>query len=66
MRDDEIGLTPTQSIYSQLVRLVESKARNFGEERLRRAVFLDVAKAYDTVWIDESFCKLKLLNFRFT
>ena len=26
--------------------------RNFGEKKLTGAVFLDVAKAFDTVWID--------------
>jgi hypothetical protein len=26
--------------------------RNFGEKRQTGAVFLDVAKAFDTVWID--------------
>jgi hypothetical protein len=26
-------------------------------------VFLDVAKAFDTVWIDDLLCKITLLNF---
>jgi hypothetical protein len=33
----------------QLARLVEKITRNFGEKRLRVAVFLDVAKSFDTV-----------------
>ena len=37
--------------------------RNFGEKRLRGAVFLDVAKAFDTAWIDRHNYKLTLLNF---
>jgi retron-type reverse transcriptase len=37
--------------------------RNFGEKRLTGAVFLDVAKAFDTVWIDDLLYKLTLLNF---
>jgi hypothetical protein len=33
----------------QLFRLVERKARNLGEKRITGAVFLEVAKAFDTV-----------------
>jgi hypothetical protein len=47
----------------QLASLVERRTRNFGEKRLTRAVFLDVAKAFDTVWIDELLYKLTLLYF---
>jgi hypothetical protein len=36
--------------------------RNFGEKRLTGAVFLDLAKAFDTVWIDGLLYKLTLLN----
>jgi hypothetical protein len=36
----------------QLARLVKRISRNFGENRLTGAVFLDVAKAFDTVYID--------------
>ena len=43
--------------------LVERITRNFGEKRLTGAVFLDVAKAFDTVWIDGLLYKLTLLNF---
>jgi hypothetical protein len=28
-------------------------SRNFDEKRLTDAVFLDVAKAFDTVWVDD-------------
>ena len=47
----------------QLARLVERKTRKFGEKRLTGAVFLDVAKAFDTVWIDGLLYKLTVLNF---
>jgi hypothetical protein len=47
----------------QLYSLVERITRNFGEKRLTGAVFLDVAKAFDTVWIDGLLYKLTLLNF---
>jgi len=48
----------------QLARLVERITGNFGENRLTGAVFLDVAKAFDTVWIDGLLYKLMLLNFQ--
>jgi hypothetical protein len=47
----------------QLARLVERITRNFGEKRLTGAVFIDVAKVFDTVWIDGLLYKLPLLNF---
>jgi hypothetical protein len=36
---------------------------NFGERRLTGAVFINLAKAVDTVWIDGLLYKLTLLNF---
>jgi retron-type reverse transcriptase len=48
----------------QLARLVERITRNFGEKRLTGAVFLDVAKAFDTVRIDGLLYKLTLLKFQ--
>jgi hypothetical protein len=47
----------------QLAHFVERITRNFGEERLTSAVFLDVAKAFDTVSIDGLLYKLTLLIF---
>jgi hypothetical protein len=52
MRDGQFGFRPKHSTSLQLARLVERIARNFGKKRLTGAVFLDVAKAIDTVWID--------------
>jgi hypothetical protein len=46
-----------------LARLVERVARNVGEKRLTSAVFLDVAKAFDTLRIDGLLYKLAILNF---
>jgi hypothetical protein len=46
-----------------LARLVERTTGKFGEKRLTSAVFLEVAKAFDTVWIDGLLYKLTLLNF---
>jgi hypothetical protein len=47
----------------QLARLVERVSRNFGEKWLTGAVFLDVAKAFDTVWVDGLVYKLMALKF---
>jgi len=54
---------PRPSTSLQLARLVERITRYFGEKRLTGAVFLDVAKAFDTVWIECLLYKLTLLNF---
>ena len=48
MRYEQFGFRPRHSTSLQLVRLVEKIARNFGEKRLTGAVFLDVAKTFDT------------------
>jgi hypothetical protein len=47
----------------QLARLVETVSRNLGEKWLTGAVFLDVPKAFDTVWVDGLAYKLMALNF---
>jgi hypothetical protein len=47
----------------QLARLVERVSRNFEEKRLTGAVFLDVAKAFDTLWVDGLLHRLTILNF---
>jgi hypothetical protein len=62
MRDEEFGFRPRQSTSSQLACLVERITRNFGEKRLTGAVFLDVAKALDTVLIDGLLYKRTFLN----
>jgi hypothetical protein len=48
----------------QLSRFVERITKNFTEKWLTGAVFLDVAKAFDAVWIDEFLCKFTLTNFQ--
>ena len=47
----------------QLARLIERITRNLGKKRLTGIVFLDMAKAFDTTWIDGLLYKLTLLNF---
>ena len=66
MRDEQFGFRPRHSTsLLQLARLVERITSNFGGKRLTGAVFLDVAKAFDTVWIDGLLYKLTLLNFSY-
>jgi hypothetical protein len=65
MQDEQLGFRPRQSTSLQLTCLVERITRNFGKKRLTGAVFFDVAKAFDTVWIDGLLYKLTLLNFPF-
>jgi len=62
MRDEQFGFRPRHSTSLQLARLVERVNRNFGGKKLKGAVFLDVDKAFDTVWIDGLY-KLTLINF---
>jgi len=63
LRNEQFGFRPRQSNSLQLARLVERITRNFGEKRITGAVFLDVDKAFDTVWIDGVLYKLTLLNY---
>jgi hypothetical protein len=51
LRDEQIGFRPRNSTTLQLARLVERVNRNVNERRLTGADFLDVAKAFDTVWV---------------
>jgi len=46
-----------------LARLVERITSNFGQRRLTGAVFLDVDKALDTVWVEGLLYKLTVLHF---
>ena len=63
LRNEQFGFPPRRSTSLQLARLVDGISRNIGEKRLTGAVFLDVAKAFDTVWIDGLLHMLSLLNF---
>jgi hypothetical protein len=63
MRDEQFGLRLRHSTSLQLAHLVERITGNFVEKRLTGAVLLDVAKAFDTVWINGLLYKLTLLNF---
>jgi hypothetical protein len=63
MRNEQLGFRARHSMCLQLARLVERITTNFGEKRLTGAVFLDVPKAFDTVWIDGLLYKLTIINF---
>jgi hypothetical protein len=63
MRDKQFGFRHRHSTPLQLTLLGKKKPSNFGEKRLIGAIILDVAKAFDTVWIDDLLNKLTLLNF---
>jgi hypothetical protein len=63
LRDEQFGFRPRHSTMLQLVRLVEKVNRNFDDRRLTGRVFLDLAKAFDTVWVKGLIFKLRVLNF---
>ena len=63
LRDEQFRFRPKHSTSLQLARLFERVSRNLGEKRLTGAVSLDVAKAFDTVWVDGLAYKLMDFNF---
>jgi len=63
MRDEQFGFRIRHSTSLQLACHVERITRSFGEKRLTGAVFLDVAKVFDTVWINGFLYKLTILYF---
>ena len=63
MRDEQFGFRTGHSTSLHLDRLVNRITRNFGEKRLRGAVFFDVAEAFDTVRIDGLLYRVTLLTF---
>jgi hypothetical protein len=60
--DELFGFRPRPSTTLQLARVVERVNRNLNY-RLTGAVFMDVAKAPDTVWVEGLLYKLTVLNF---
>lgn len=63
LRNEHFGFKPKHSTALQLAHLVEIVSRDFDEKRQTDVVFLDVAKAFDMVWVDCLLNKLTLLNF---
>jgi hypothetical protein len=64
LRDEQFGFRARHSTALQLGRLFERVNRNIDERRLTGAVFLDVAKAFDTVWVKGLLYKLTILISR--
>jgi hypothetical protein len=60
---EQFGIHPRHSTPLQLARLHERITRNSGEKRLTGAVFLDVAKAFDTVWVGDLLYNLTFKHF---
>jgi hypothetical protein len=63
LRDEQFGFRPRHSTALQLARFVERVNGNFDKRRLTGAVFLDVVKAFDTIWVQGLLYKLTILNF---
>ena len=63
LKDEQFGFEPGLSTNRQLARLVERVKRNFDEKQLNGAVFLDVAKAFDSVCIEGLLFKLTFFEF---
>ena len=61
--DEHFGSSPNHSTALQLARHAERVSRNLGERRQTVAVFLHVAKAFDTAWVDGLLYKLTIFNF---
>jgi hypothetical protein len=55
LRVEQFGFRPRHYTTLQLARVVERVNRIFDERRLTGAVFLDVTKAFKTVWVKVSF-----------
>jgi hypothetical protein len=63
LRDEQFGFRPRESTTLLLARLLERVNSNVDERRLTGAVFLDVAKTFDAVWVKGLIYKLTTLNF---
>ena len=62
IREEQFGFRPRHSTSFQLARLVERITRNLGENRITGAVFLGMAKSFNTILIDGLLYKLTLLK----
>jgi hypothetical protein len=62
LRDEQFGFRPKHSTTLQLACLVEIVNRIFDERRLTGALFSNVAKAFDNMWVRGLLYKLTVLN----
>jgi hypothetical protein len=56
--DEQFGFRPKHSTVDQLINVTEFIAKGFGQKQSTGAIFLDVAKAFDTDWHDGLVYKL--------
>jgi hypothetical protein len=63
LSDEQSGFQLMLGTTLQLDRLVERVNRNLDETRLSCAIFLDVAKAFDTVLVEGLLYRFTVLNF---
>jgi hypothetical protein len=63
LRDEQFRFRPRHSTTLQLAGFVDTVNRNFDERWLTGAVFQDVVKAFDTVWVNGLLYNLTVLNF---
>ena len=63
LRNEQFWFRPQFNPSLQFARLVERVSRNFDDRRLTGAVFLVLAKAFYTVWVDGLLYKLTILTF---
>jgi hypothetical protein len=56
--DEQFGFRPKHSTVDQLINVTEFIANGFGQKQSTGAIFLDVAKAFDTDWHDGLVYKL--------
>jgi hypothetical protein len=62
LSDEHLGIRRRHSTTLQLARLVNKGNRNFDVSRVTGAVFLDVAKTFDTVLVKGLLYKITVLN----
>jgi hypothetical protein len=63
LRNEQFGFRHKHSTMLLPTCLVERMSRKFDEKKLTGPVFLDVDKAFDTVWFDGLPYKITVLNF---
>lgn len=61
--DSQYGFKPKHSTVHVLLKLFEDVSSGFNSDKPTIAVLLDIAKAFDTVWIDGLIYKLIQFNF---
>jgi hypothetical protein len=61
--DEQFGFRPKHDTSLQLANVIARVTMNFGEKSLTGVISFDVAKAVDTVWIDELLYELVILSF---